>query len=59
VPEVSVAEMSEFDRAAKNPGGMECSICGVIFVGEEWHLMCRQCAETADSLHDNEGVDEL
>ena len=31
------------DRAARNPGGMECDSCGCIFIGEEWHHLCAAC----------------
>lgn len=34
-----------YDRPAKNPGGMECQECGVIFIGEEWHYECAVCAK--------------
>ena len=33
------------DRPAKQPGGQECSECGCIFIGEEWHALCRVCEE--------------
>lgn len=32
-----------YDRPAKTPGGCECECCGVIFVGEEWHILCALC----------------
>lgn len=35
--------MSERDRPAKNPGGMQCQDCDKIFVGEEWHAFCAIC----------------
>lgn len=35
--------MGSHDRPARNPGGMECMSCGVIFIGEEWHDLCRLC----------------
>jgi len=28
---------SSKDRPAEQPGGVECEICGVIFIGAEWH----------------------
>lgn len=34
---------ASFDRPAKNPGGMQCEQCDVIFVGEEWHALCALC----------------
>lgn len=32
------------DRASKCPGGMECSTCGCIFIGDESHGECGVCA---------------
>jgi hypothetical protein len=38
------------DRPAAEPGGCECTRCGVIFIGAEWHELCGICdAETAPS----------
>lgn len=31
------------NRAAKNPGGMVCMMCGLTFIGEDWHALCRVC----------------
>lgn len=33
------------DRPAHNPGGVECAKCECVFVGEEWHTLCRVCIE--------------
>jgi len=46
-PPVALAERVERspDRPARNPGGMECVRCGVIFIGEEWHDLCARCLE--------------
>lgn len=33
------------DRASKCPGGMECSTCGCIFIGDESHDECGVCIE--------------
>lgn len=32
------------DRPAQEPGGLECSRCGCIFIGEPWHKFCAVCA---------------
>jgi hypothetical protein len=37
------------DRAAINPGGMECQTCGHIFIGEEWHTQCAVCVSAQES----------
>ncbi len=37
---------SSGDRPAIEPGGMECVTCGMIFIGEEWHLYCAKCLPT-------------
>ena len=34
------------DRAAQEPGGMECCECGVIFVGSAAHDQCAVCANS-------------
>jgi len=45
-----------YDRAAKEPGGVECIECGRIFIGEPWHSLCAVCfakpsyAQLAESL---------
>lgn len=36
------------DRAAKNPGAMQCQKCDEIFIGEEWHLLCAICVKLRD-----------
>lgn len=36
------------DRAAKNPGGMQCQKCDEIFIGEEWHILCGVCVKLRD-----------
>lgn len=36
------------DRAAENPGGMQCEKCDEIFIGEEWHLLCAICVKLRD-----------
>lgn len=33
------------DRPAHQPVGCECVGCGCVFVGEEWHVLCRVCDE--------------
>jgi len=33
----------ERNRPAQEPGGCECSTCGVIFIGAEWHTECAVC----------------
>ena len=33
------------DRPARNPGGVECTRCDCVFIGEEWHTLCRVCVE--------------
>jgi hypothetical protein len=48
------------DRAAKNPGGMQCERCDEIFIGEEWHTFCAICIkDVADELVDVHGVRSL
>jgi len=37
-------ERKYLDRSAKEPGGMECQMCGEIFVGGEQHDKCNACA---------------
>jgi rubrerythrin len=41
------------DRPAKNPGGMECEVCGCIFIGEEWHGRCAVCAAQPHPVGDD------
>lgn len=44
------------DRPARNPGGVECTRCGCIFVGEEWHQFCLVCVElTATEIAKEQG----
>ncbi len=39
------------DRPTKEPGGMECQECGVIFIGAEWHALCAVCVQKiADNI---------
>lgn len=33
------------DRPTSEPGGCECMRCGCIFIGAEWHTLCRVCVE--------------
>jgi Zn finger protein HypA/HybF involved in hydrogenase expression len=37
------------DRAATNPGGMQCENCDEIFVGEPWHMYCATCQSWFDN----------
>lgn len=38
-----MSERINRDRAATNPGGMQCIRCDEIFIGEEWHDFCGVC----------------
>ena len=33
-----------YDRMTRDPGGMECEECNVIFVGADYHRLCAVCA---------------
>lgn len=40
----------ERSRPAQEPGGQECEECGCIFIGAEWHRLCRVCCEDEDAI---------
>ena len=48
------------NRPAQNPGGMECTSCGAIFIGEEWHSECGVChAKWQAALANKRELDRL
>jgi hypothetical protein len=47
-----------FDRSATDPGGCECTTCGVIFVGAACHTECAVCSSPRGELHLDHAVAE-
>ncbi|CAJ2836655.1 hypothetical protein [Burkholderia pseudomallei] len=47
------------NRPSDNPGGMECSKCGCIFIGGPEHDVCAVCAMTSDQSSELESMTRM